>query len=265
MSSSSRFAQKVAVITGGASGIGAATARLLHAEGASVFIGDLDEAKGAALVESLGADRAAFLRTDVSAFDQVKALIEGAVARFGRLDILFNNAGIGSFSPIEDLPVESWKQAIAVNLDAVFYGCKVAIPIMKTQGSGAIVNTASASGMAGDFGFGAYNAAKAGVINYTRTAAIDHARDGIRVNAVCPGPVDTPILSAVDDVPGLRAIWEDCVPMGRFAQAEEIAAVVAFLASDDASYVTGISVPVDGGLTSHTGQPNLLKLMGGAA
>jgi meso-butanediol dehydrogenase/(S,S)-butanediol dehydrogenase/diacetyl reductase len=258
-----RFEGKVAVITGGASGIGAATARLLHGEGASVVLGDLDEPTGRTLAAELGA-RARFQRCDVSRFAEVEALVNLASTEFGRLDVLFNNAGIGSFSRIEDLPVEEWKQVIAVDLDAVFYGMKAAIPLMRAGGGGAIVSTASASGMAGDFGFAAYSAAKAGVINLTRTAAIDNARDGIRVNAVCPGPVDTPILSGIQAVPGLRAIWEDVVPMGRFARAEEIAEVVAFLASDAASYVTGISVPVDGGLTAHTGQPNLLRIMGGA-
>ncbi|MBK6706915.1 MAG: SDR family oxidoreductase [Sphingomonadales bacterium] len=260
-----RFAGKVAVITGGASGIGAAAARLFHGEGASVVIGDLNAEAGSALAAELGHDRALFLPVDVADFAGVEALVHAAKDRFGRLDILFNNAGIGSFSPIADLPVEDWRRVIAINLDAVFFGCKAAIPIMHAQGGGAIVNTASASGMAGDFGFGAYNAAKAGVINFTRTAAIDHARDGIRVNAVCPGPVDTPILAGIGEVPDLRADWEDRVPMGRFAQPQEIAEVVAFLASDAASYVTGVSIAVDGGLTAHTGQPNLLRVMGAAA
>ncbi|MDE2434675.1 MAG: SDR family oxidoreductase [Sphingomonadales bacterium] len=258
-----RFDGKVAVVTGGASGIGAATVRLFHREGASVVVGDLDAVAGKALVTELG-DRARFQSCDVSRFSEVEALIGQATSAFGRLDILFNNAGIGSFSPIEALSVEDWRKVIAVDLDAVFFGMKAAIPIMRAQGGGVIVSTASASGIAADFGFAAYNAAKAGVINLTRTAAIDHARDGIRVNAVCPGPVDTPILAGIQAAPGLRSEWENRVPMGRFARAEEIAEVVAFLASDAASYVTGISVPVDGGLTSHTGQPNLLQIMGGA-
>lgn len=265
MTDKTRFSGKVAVITGGASGIGAATARLLHGEGASVVIADLDVAGGQALADELGQGRALFVATDVADFAQVQALIDAAVQRFGRLDVLFNNAGIGSLSAIADLPVEDWKRVLAINLDGVFFGCKAAIPVMRRQGGGAIVNTASASGMAGDFGFAAYNAAKAGVINFTRTAAIDHARDGIRVNAVCPGPVDTPIIAGIQAVPGLRSQWNECVPMGRFAQPAEIAEVVAFLASDAASYVTGVSVPVDGGLTAHTGQPNLPRVMGDLA
>lgn len=257
-----RFEGKVAVVTGGASGIGAAAARLFHGEGASVVIGDLDAAAGQALAAELGT-RARFQPCDVSRFAEVEALVALAPAEFGRLDILFNNAGIGSFSPIEALSVDDWKTVIAVDLDAVFYGMKAAIPLMRAGGGGAIVSTASASGMAGDFGFAAYSAAKAGVINLTRTAALDHARDGIRVNAVCPGPVDTPILAGIQAVPGLRTDWEDRVPMGRFARAEEIAEAVAFLASDAASAITGVSLPVDGGLTAHTGQPNLLRIMGG--
>lgn len=265
MNERTRFGGKVAVITGGASGIGAATARLLHAEGASLVIGDLDGAAGNALVAELGAERARFIITDVSDFGSVQALIDGAVAAFGRLDVLINNAGIGSLSSIAALPVEDWKKVLAINLDGVFFGCKAALPVMVAQRAGAIVNTASASGLAGDFGFAAYNAAKAGVINFTRTAAIDHARDGIRVNAVCPGPVDTPILAGVQGIPGLRADWEDRVPIGRFASPAEIAQVIAFLASDDASYVTGVAMPVDGGLTAHTGQPNLPRVMNALA
>ena len=257
-----RFEGKSVVVTGGASGIGAAAVRLFHREGARVVIGDLDVAAGEALAGELG-ERAVFQRCDVSSHAEVDALVTLAVARFGRIDVLFNNAGIGSFSPIEALSVEDWHKVIAVDLDAVFYGMKAAIPHMRAGGGGAIVSTASASGLAGDYGFAAYNAAKAAVINLTRTAAIDHARDGIRVNAVCPGPVDTPILAGIQAVPGLRPDWEDRVPMGRFADPAEIAEVVAFLASDAASYVTGVSVPVDGGLTAHTGQPNLMRVMGG--
>lgn len=258
-----RFAGKVAVITGGASGIGAATARLLHREGASVVLGDVDPA-GQALADELG-ERALFRTCDVSSLEQVEGLVGTAVSHFGALHVMFNNAGIGSLSPIEALSVEDWRRVIAIDLDGVFFGLKAAIPALRASGGGAVVNTASASGLAADYGFAAYNAAKAGVINLTRTAAIDHAREGIRVNCICPGPVDTPILAGVQAVPGLRSDWEDRVPQGRFARADEIAEAVAFLASDAASAITGIALPVDGGLTAHTGQPNLIRIFGGMA
>lgn len=260
-----RFSGKVAVITGGASGIGAASARRFHAEGAKVLITDIDDARGQALAAELG-EGALYRRVDVAVWEEVFAMVEAAVAAFGRLDILFNNAGIGLLGLTPDVAVEDWRRVIDIDLNAVFYGCKAAIPVMRSQGGGVIINTASASGLAGDYGFTAYNAAKGAVVNYTRAAGIDHAREGIRINCVCPGPVDTPIIAAVHDMPGgVKAIWDECVPLGRFASAEEIAAVVTFLASDDASYIIGAAIPVDGGLTAHTGQPSLPRLLAGAA
>jgi meso-butanediol dehydrogenase/(S,S)-butanediol dehydrogenase/diacetyl reductase len=192
----------------------------------------------------------------------VDALVADAVQAFGGLDILFNNAGIGSFANAADLAVEDWRRVIDVDLSSVFYGCKAALPALRARGGGSIINTASISGLAGDFSFAAYNAAKAGVINLTRSVAIDHARENIRVNAVCPGPVDTPIISGINDLQGVREAWDARVPMGRFARPEEIAAVVAFLASDDASYMTGAILAVDGGVTAHTGQPDLPRMLG---
>jgi meso-butanediol dehydrogenase / (S,S)-butanediol dehydrogenase / diacetyl reductase len=256
-----RFAGKTAIVTGGASGIGAAFARRVHAEGARVVIADRDAAAGVALADELGED-VRFAEIDVTDPDAHMRLAADTRSRFGAIDILFNNAGIGCFGQTPDLPVEQWRAVIAVNLDAVFFGCRAAIPHMRETGGGAIVNTASASGLAADYGFTAYNAAKAGLINYTRCLAIDHARDGIRANAICPGPVDTPLLTrGVDAVPGLRARWEAVVPQQRFARPEEIAAVAAFLASDDASAMTGAALPVDGGLTAQTGQPDLRAVL----
>ncbi|MGQ5702333.1 SDR family NAD(P)-dependent oxidoreductase [Sandaracinobacteroides sp. A072] len=260
-----RFQGRVAIVTGGASGIGAAFARRVHREGGSVMIADIDGAKGAALAANLG-DRATFRTVDVADAEALAALADATVEQFGAIDILYNNAGIGNFGLTPDLPVEQWRRCLAVNLDAVFFGCRAVIPHMRSRGGGAIVNTASASGLAADYGFTAYNAAKAGVINYTRSLAIDHARDGIRANSICPGPVDTPILTTgVDAIPGLRAEWEAVVPSRRFATPDEIAAVAAFLASDDASAITGAAIPVDGGLTAHTGQPDLRDRMAAAA
>lgn len=259
-----RFESKVAVVTGGASGIGLATARRLHAEGACVVISDVSDEAGEAAAAALG-DRACYQHADVADYDQVEALMARAEAAFGGLDIVFNNAGIGSFAAAPDLSVEDWRRVIDIDLSGVFYGCKAAIPRLRARGGGAIVNTASISGLGGDFSFAAYNAAKAGVINLTRAVAIDHAREGIRVNAVCPGPVDTPIIAGIGQFQGVRQMWDEAVPMGRFAQPEEIAAVVAFLASGDASYMTGAIIPVDGGVTAHTGQPNLPRVLAGLA
>jgi len=258
-----RFQDKVAVITGGASGIGAASVRRFHSEGASVVFCDLNDDLAAILEQELGPDRIAYRRVDVSKWPEVEALMAFAEQTFGRIDILFNNAGIGcELMSTPDLPIDVWQRVIDIDLNSVFYGAKAAIPIMRKTGGGAIINTASASGMAADFSFTAYNAAKAGVINYTRCLAIDHGREGIRTNAICPGPVATPIIAAIDEWPGVREAWDDCVPMGRFARPEEIASVAAFLASDDASSVNGAIIPVDGALTAHTGQPNLPRLLG---
>jgi len=256
-----RFTGRVAVVTGAASGIGAATARRLHGEGAVVVVADRNAPLGEALVQDLGQERARFHEVDVADPEQIQGLIDEAVRDLGRIDVLFNNAGIGSFGDSTEVSIDEWRRVIEIDLNGVFYGCRAAIPHMRRQGRGAIVNTASASGLAGDFAFAAYNAAKGAVVNYTRAAAIDHARDGIRVNAVCPGPVETPIIGGIVAMPGIHQIWDECVPMGRFAQPEEIASVVAFLASDEASYMTGAIVAVDGGLTAHTGQPNLPRLL----
>lgn len=255
-----RFAGKIAIITGGASGIGAALSKMLHDEGATVLVADLNAAAGEALVEALG-KRSHFAEVDVADAEAMSDMVEKAVHRFGGLDILCNNAGIGCFGMTPDLSVDQWKQVLAVNLDAVFYACKAAIPHMIARGGGAIVNTSSASGLQADYAFTAYNAAKAGVINYTRCVAIDHAHQGIRANCVCPGPVRTPLLN-LDPFPGLQSRWESIVPAGRFAEPEEVAAAIAFLASDAASFITGTALPVDGGLTAHTGQPDLRKAMG---
>jgi meso-butanediol dehydrogenase/(S,S)-butanediol dehydrogenase/diacetyl reductase len=256
---SGRFEGKVALVTGGASGIGLATARRFAKEGARVMIGDIDAELGERIANELG-DGAGFQAVDVSQLPQVEALVDATLSRFGRLDVLFNNAGIGSFGRTPELDPEQWHRVIAVDLHSVFYGCRAAIPRMRESGGGAIVNTASISGLAGDYGFAAYNAAKGAVVNYTRTLAIDHAREGIRVNAVCPGPIHTPLARVLVENASVLAQYEAAIPMGRVGEAEEVADVVAFLASEDARYVNGVALAVDGGLTAHTGQPNFLRV-----
>ena len=200
------------------------------------------------------ADAVIFHHTDVRDAAQVQAMVAAAVARFGRLDVLINNAGIGLLAETPDMAEEDWDRLFAVNVTSVFHTCKAAIPQMGGSG-GAIVNVASISGLLGDYGMGAYNASKAAVINYTRSLALDCSRLGIRVNALCPGAIAGTAM-AVGEHGGdeYRQSWLDTIPMRRFGTAAEMAGVAAFLASDDASYVTGAILAADGGATAHTGQ-----------
>jgi len=252
----SKLKGKVAVVTGGASGIGAATARLFAQNDARVIVADIDEAGGSRIASELGGD-AAFFKVDVSQPGQVDAMVKSAVNKYGRLDILHNNAFYSTFGPVGQISIDEWQKTIAVTLSGVFYGMRFALPQMVAQGGGVVVNTASISGLFGDYMLGAYNAAKAGVVNLTRTAAIEYARKSIRINAVCPGGVLTPpvikALNAAPDPERSKKDVEDHHPIGRFGDPNEIAKVILFLASDDSSFMTGSIVVADGGATAHTG------------
>jgi meso-butanediol dehydrogenase/(S,S)-butanediol dehydrogenase/diacetyl reductase len=253
-----RFTGKVAIVTGAASGIGAALTKLLASEGAKVLAADLDKN-----ILETSTDNVATFWCDVTQPQQVNAMIEEAITKFGRVDLLFNNAGTGSFGETPDVDDETWNRVFAVNVDAVMYACRAAIPHMRRQGGGAIINTASISGLFADYGFTAYNASKGAVINYTKALAIDHGRDNIRVNAFCPGFIaNTRLTAPLEETPA-RAQWNKVIPLGRGGTADEMAKVAAFLASDDASYLTGSIVVADGGLTAHTGQPNLMAMFRG--
>jgi meso-butanediol dehydrogenase/(S,S)-butanediol dehydrogenase/diacetyl reductase len=250
------LAGKVAIVTGGASGMGAQAARLLVGEGARVVIADMNEELGRGLADELG-EAAHFAPCDVTSDDQIEQMTRSAIEAFGAINLLFNNAGRGMMATTTDLAPEDWRRYVEVNLNSVFYVSRRVVPHLRAAGGGAIVNTASISGMVGDYAMVAYNAAKAGVINYTRSMALDHARDNIRVNAVCPGLIwDTAMTSHMASFPGGFDPWTARIPMGRGGNAIEVARVMLFLASDAASYLTGQAIAVDGGLTAHTGFPN---------
>ncbi len=239
---------KAAVITGAASGIGRASALLFAREGAAVLVADVDRRRGEQVAREIGAEsgRAVFVEVDVARAPSVRAMIERALSEFGRLDILFNNAGIGGdLGPLAESTEENFDRVIAVNLKGVFLGMKFGIEAMLRSGGGAIINTASVAGLIGARGFSAYGASKGGVIQLTRAAALEYADRNIRVNCICPGIIDTPILGMIPDE--MRARIARRNPMGRMGTAEEIARAALFLASDDSSYATGAVLVLDGG------------------
>jgi meso-butanediol dehydrogenase/(S,S)-butanediol dehydrogenase/diacetyl reductase len=257
-----RFEGRVVLVTGAASGIGAASARRFAAEGARLWLGDRNESGCAAVAREIdpSGERAVARGLDVRELAAVEAFTGSAVERFGRLDVVFNNAGIGNFGLVHEMDPKVWHDIIDVDLNSVYYGCRAAIPHLRAGGGGAIVNTASISGLLGDYGLAAYNAAKGAVVNLTRSLALDHARDGIRTNAVCPGPIETALTAPMQGIPALMEEYRRLLPMGRMGTADEVASAVAFLASDDAAYVNGVCLAVDGGVTAWTGQNNFTRV-----
>jgi 2-keto-3-deoxy-L-fuconate dehydrogenase len=251
-----KLEQRVAVITGAGSGIGRAMALLFAQEGARILAADINGSAAeetAAAVQAAGGTAQAFT-VNVVEPDEVRAMIEAAVAAYGRVDILCNNAGIGSTTDVVEAEPEEWDRVMAVNVKSVFLGCKYVIPHMLEQGSGVIVNTASVAGMVGLVKRASYSASKGAVIALTRQVAIEYVEQGIRVNCLCPGTVDSPwvgrLLGQADDPGAARAALVARQPMGRLGTPEEIAAAALYLASDDAAFITGTGLVIDGGLTA---------------
>ena len=251
-----RLASKVALLTGGTSGIGEATALLFAEEGASVVITGRNEAKGQAVRDKIlrAGGRSVFVSADVRRADDCRRSVDETVRAFGTLDILFNNAGVFYPNTALDCSEEEWDLQIDINLKGTFLMSKAALPQMIRQGSGVIVNNSSGWGIVGGDKAVAYCASKGGVVLLTKAMAVDHGRQGIRVNCICPGDVDTPMLPEDARLRGMQ--WEDYLagcanrPLGRIGTADEIAKAVLFLASDDSSFMTGAALVVDGGGTA---------------
>lgn len=245
-----RLNGKKAIITGGGSGIGRSTALLFAKEGAMVAISDINQENGEETVHLIKKEggNAFFHQTDVSVADQVMLLVEQTVASFGGLDILFNNAGIGN-SEVKgiDLSEDEWDRVIDVNLKSVFLGIKYAVPELKKSNGGAIINTSSLLGLKGQKYMAAYNASKAGVILLTKNAALEYGKDNIRVNAIAPGVIDTNIINGWKNNERKWPIISRANALGRIGTPEEVANAVLFLASDEASFITGATLSVDGG------------------
>ena len=252
------FVDKVAIVTGSSSGIGLAIAAKMISEGALVMGADLT-APDTEFAEK-AKDRFKFIQTDVSRIEQVNSLVDNCVRIWGSVDLLFNNAGVGGGgpAPAAELSPEAWTRVLETNLNSVYFCCRAALPYMCANGGGAIVNVSSISGLAADYGVANYSASKAAVISFTRTVAIEYATKGVRANVICPGFVQTQMMQRVSET-DLNEIFLARIPMQRSASPSEIADVAAFLASKEASYVTGATLVVDGGLMAHTGQPNMLN------
>ncbi|GGF36249.1 SDR family NAD(P)-dependent oxidoreductase [Subtercola lobariae] len=253
------FEGRVVAVSGAASGIGAAISRAFLDVGASVVGGDIDEKAVQSYADSLPeAIRPRFraARLDVSSSASANDFIAGIRTHEKRLDVLVNNAGVAPVGSVTDTTDETWRHVMAVDLDGAFFLARAALPVL-IEAAGSIVNTASVSGIGADFNYAAYNAAKGAIVNLTRSLAIDYGKKSVRVNAIAPGPVRTPLLERnLDALPTLERAFARFIPLGRIAEPAEVADAVVFLASPAASFITGAIVPIDGGVTAWNGQPN---------
>jgi meso-butanediol dehydrogenase/(S,S)-butanediol dehydrogenase/diacetyl reductase len=259
-----RVQDKVIAITGGGSGIGEASAKAYAREGAQVVIAELNPEGGERVVseiESAGG-RATLIQVDVAKPEDLERMVQYTVDTFGRIDALHNNVVWFEQGRMGDISLEGFKRSLDIGLTSYWYASKQALPHMIAQGKGAIVNTSSVSGIAGDYGLGVYNALKAGVIGITRSMGIEYARKGIRVNAICPGPIGTPPLEKglQEGAPQIYADIKEAIPMGRYGKPEEIGNLALFLASDESSFCTGQFYVADGGLNAFSNMPPITGL-----
>ena len=250
-----RFQDRVVIVTGAGSGMGEATARRFSDEGAAVVLADRDRPNLDRVAADLPSDRTLAQMVDVSRYEQIEAMVRAAIEAFGGLNVLVNNAGIVVGGRITESSLADWESVMAINAGGVFNGCRAAMPYL-IESRGCIVNTASTSGLGGDWAMSIYNASKGAVVNLTRALALDHGRDGVRVNSVCPCVTLTPMSAGIEENQEAMAKIRDRIPMGRPALPSDVAAAIAFLASDDARFITGVNLPVDGGVTASNGEPN---------
>jgi meso-butanediol dehydrogenase/(S,S)-butanediol dehydrogenase/diacetyl reductase len=252
-----RFVGKVVIVTGAGSGIGAGTARRFLNEGASVVLNGRRENKLRETVAGFEAANWLVHPGDISDETYVKRLVADTTARFGKVDVLVNNAGMATFGPFEKTTTSDWRKVMATDLDSMYFTCRETLPLLvKTKGC--IVNLSSVSGLGGDWGLSAYNAAKGGVTNFTRALALEYGSRGVRINAVAPSLTSSEATADIEKNDETMAAFKQRMPVGRAATPDDIAGVIAFLASEDAVFVNGVILPVDGGLGASNGQPNFL-------
>jgi meso-butanediol dehydrogenase / (S,S)-butanediol dehydrogenase / diacetyl reductase len=256
-----RFEGKVVIVTGAGSGIGAAAARRFLKEGACVALNGRREYKLQETSAGFDSARALVHPGDVTDEKYMKRLVEDTVTRFGQIDVLVNNAGMAIFGPFAQTTTQDWRKVMGTDLDSVYFACREALPhLLKTKGS--VVNLSSASGLGGDWGMSSYNAAKGAVTNFTRALALEYGSRGVRINAVAPSLTSTEATVDLEKNDAVMGAFVDRLPMGRAATPDDIAGVITFLASEDAVFINGVILPVDGGLGASNGQPNFLALLG---